>query len=178
LDYSRGVLLEAREVRGSAFEEIRVTTDNTAKPEEVCEAVWGGNTQALERGFKQRQTLAETPQERWTYERVGAPMAHDRDYTIHVARELTNDGGCIVHFETQNDKGPPPQPGAVRVPAIHGSWEVSAEPTGTHIVYIVYSEPGGVIPAFLAKGGQRSAAMDWMKIILGRVDTMPQHANR
>ena len=179
LENWQGVLMESRDVPGSSFEEIRITTDHAAPPERVCEAVWGGNTQKLERGFKQRQTLLDTPQERLTYERVGAPLAHDRDYTVHAQRALPTEEGCTVNFETQNEKGPPPQPGAVRVPAIHGYWQVSRVADGkSHIVYMVYSEPGGAIPAWMAKGGQRNSAKDWMKIILGRVDAPEQHANR
>lgn len=175
LEDKNGVLLETREVPGSAFEEIRVTTQSTAAVDRVCEAVWGGNTSKLEPGFKTRQTINETPTERWTYERIAASMARDRDYTIHVKREpIAN--GCRITFETQNDKGPPPQPGAVRIPAIRGNWEVVAtEAGGARIVYVVYSEPGGRVPAFLARGGQRSSAVEWMKIILGRLEA---HAQR
>ncbi|MFN0061043.1 MAG: hypothetical protein ACKVPX_00795 [Myxococcaceae bacterium] len=164
-----GVLLETREVAQSAFEEIRVTTLHAASVGRICDAIWGGNTRVLERGFKKRETLEETETERWTYERVSAPLARDRDYTIHVKREAAKDDGCRVAFDVQNDKGPPPQQGVVRVPAIRGQWEVSRDADQrTRVVYTVYSEPGGRVPAFLARGGQRSSALEWMKTILSR----------
>jgi hypothetical protein len=34
--------------------------------------------------------------------------------------------------------------------------------------YEVYSEPGGGIPAFLARGGQRSSAIEFVKAAIGR----------
>lgn len=164
-----GVLLETRDVPATGLEEIRVTTLHSASPERICTAVWGADTRTLESGFKKREVVAETTDERWTYERVSAPLARDRDYTIHVKRERISNEGCLVSFDAQNHKGPPPQQGVVRVPAIRGAWEVSRDTTGkTRIVYTVYSEPGGRVPAFLARGGQRSSALEWMKTILGR----------
>jgi hypothetical protein len=176
-DNREGVVLETRDVPGSPFEEIRVTTVNAASVERVCEAVWGGNLKTSEPGFKVRRTLQETPEERWTYERVTAPLARDRDYTIHVRRESKPDG-CRVLFETQNEKGPPPQPGAVRVPAIRGTWDITQTPEGpTRVVYVVYAEPGGRVPAFLARGSQRQSAVSWLKVILSRAHaTLEPHA--
>jgi hypothetical protein len=172
--------METRSVAQSPYEEIRVTTQSAVAADLVCDAVWGGGNRPLEPGFKKREVLSETPQERWTYERIGHAMAWDRDYTMHVRRELLPEGGCRVTFETQNEKGPPPQHGAIRIPVIRGTWEIShLQEGGTRVIYTVYSEPGGRVPAFLARSGQRTSAVEWMKIILGRVDgDGPQHAKR
>ncbi len=169
-----GVRLETRDVPGSAFEEVRATVWSPAQPGPLCEAVWGKDTRVLEAGFKKRQLLKETPTERWTYEQVATPVVSDRDYTIHLRREDAADGGCRITFDTQNEVGPPPQPGFVRIPLIRGTWEVRPSPgRGTEIVYIVYSEPGGAIPAFLARGPSRDRAVEWLKVILSRASRAP-----
>jgi hypothetical protein len=36
------------------------------------------------------------------------------------------------------------------------------------VSYQVFSDPGGGIPAFLAGGGQRSAAIDFVKNVMAR----------
>lgn len=36
------------------------------------------------------------------------------------------------------------------------------------VQYRVFGEPGGGVPAFLTRGSQRSAAVDFMNIILAR----------
>ena len=36
------------------------------------------------------------------------------------------------------------------------------------VSYVVYSEPGGGVPASMARGGQRDAAVDVLKMILAR----------
>src|SRR5437588_609068 len=87
---------EAETLDVSSFEEPRVTTLSPATAEQVCGAVWNGNSKGLERGFKRRDTLKETSLERWTYEQITAPLVSDRDYTLHVTRELSDQGCKIV----------------------------------------------------------------------------------
>lgn len=164
-----GVHLEARKVQGSAFEELRLTITLPATPAQVCRAIWHPSA-ALEHGFRRRDTLLETATERLTYEQIAAPLVSDRDYTLHVTLGEGLEGGCHIAFETQNNRGPAPVAGFVRIPAIRGGWDITRAATGgTQIVYIVYSEPGGGIPAFLTRGSQRTHAVEWMKLILSRV---------
>jgi hypothetical protein len=168
-----GMTVESRKVAGSAFEEVRVTAASAVSTDKICGAVWGdGNMKVKEPGFKLRQVLRETADERWTYEQIAVPVVSDRDYTMHAKRLREPDSGlCQVFFETQNDLGPPPQPGFVRIPRIAGSWTVEpGEHGGTLISYVVFSEPGGNIPAWLARGGQRKSVVSFMKTILKRAE--------
>ena len=49
----------------------------------------------------------------------------------------------------------------VRMPVIRGGWILQPTATGgTHIVYTVLSEPGGSLPAFLARGAQVDTCRD------------------
>jgi hypothetical protein len=166
-----GMNVEVRSVTGSGFEEVRVTTKSTAPIDKLCQAVWGdGNMKVKEPGFKLRRVIHETDDERLTYEQVNVPIVSDRDYTIHARRlREPSTGLCQVFFETQNDKGPPPQPGFVRIPKIYGSWTIEPLDEGGALVsYLVFSDPGGGVPAFLARGKQRKSVVSFMKLILQR----------
>jgi hypothetical protein len=166
-----GMALELRSVPGTSFEEVRVTARSTVPIDKLCHAVWGdGNMKEPEPGFKLRRVIEESTDERVTYEQIHVPVVHDRDYTIHSKRLRERDSGlCQVYFETQNEKGPPPQPGFVRIPRIYGSWTIEPLAEGGALVsYLVFSDPGGGVPAWLARGGQIKNVVKFMKLILKR----------
>ncbi|MDP1827625.1 MAG: hypothetical protein Q8L48_30415 [Archangium sp.] len=53
---------------------------------------------------------------------------------------------------------------------MRGFWTVVPADAGKlNITYLIFSDPGGAVPPFLAKGGQRKAAIDFFKTILARV---------
>jgi ribosome-associated toxin RatA of RatAB toxin-antitoxin module len=94
-----------------------------------------------------------------TYQRISAPLVSDRDYTLRIrttARKV--EGGTIYRsrWETENESGPPERPGTVRVKLCEGGW--SLEPLGpnaTQATYTVYTDSGGVIPAFIKNTGSQ-----------------------
>jgi hypothetical protein len=76
-----------------------------------------------------------------------------------------------VSFRTEDDPAHPPVPGFVRIPLIRGHWDVFPIGEGrVSVQYRIFSDPGGSVPAFLARGGQRDAAVDFMKVILARAN--------
>jgi hypothetical protein len=163
-----GLKVEYREVQGSAFHEYRISTESRLPLERLCDAVWGKDAK-LSGNFKKRVVIRESDTERWTYEQVGVPLVSDRDCVMHVQLiEPATSGRCVVRFETSVDPSYPPTPGFVRVPAVRGSWVLELRKDRVAITYVVYSEPGGAVPALFARGGQRDAAVDFMKTILKR----------
>jgi hypothetical protein len=170
-DDSDGIRVETRK-ETSGFEEVRVIARSNRSPERACSVVWEGAYRTPEQGMKKREALTERPNERWTYERVSAPFA-DRDYTLHMKREALK-AGCRIGFETQNDRGPPPQEGVVRIPIIRGTWVIDqADHEGTRIIYTVYAEPGGNVSAMFARSQQRERAVNWVKRVLNRIEAQP-----
>ena len=176
-----GFTLQTQKVDGSHWDRIRITTQSRLPPEKLCDAIWGKGAPPNEAGFKRREVIRETSNERWTYEQIQTPIVADRDYTMHAKRvndEATHN--CQVYFDTQNDQGPPPQKGIVRIPKVEGYWTVETNDTvetgaGQALVtYVLYTEPGGSIPAFLARGSQRKHALEWMQKILARAQNASQ----
>ncbi len=168
---SDGLKLETRPVDGSTFEEVKVTTQSEKPLTALCAAVWGRNAK-VEGHFKKRVVIRESDTDRWTYEQLKVPIVTDRDVVVHSQLVATADTGrCEVQFEAAEDPEYPTAKGHVRVTTLHGRWTLEPTTDGkVDITYIVYGEPGGKIPAWLSRGGNRDAALIFMKTILSRAN--------
>lgn len=164
-----GLRVEHRAVPGSRFEELRITASSARGLEQVCAAIFDRGPEH-DGHLKHREVFRETPTERWSYEQVSAPIVADRDYVMHeTLTSPASSGHCAMVFETADDPAHPPVRGYVRIPAIRGRWQVDPGPDGAlTVVYRLFSDPGGDLPAFLVRSGQRRAALDAMKRVLAR----------
>lgn len=160
----KGVTVEKRAVPGSPWSEYRATARHALPPERVFAAVRSERLDdpRARRYVKHHDVLRANDHERLVYEQVASPMVSDRDYTVLIqwsadpARRVFE-----MKFHLENDAGPPPAKGFVRIPDIHGSWRIEATPDGgSRIEYIVYSDPGGSIPAWIARGAQADSTRD------------------
>jgi hypothetical protein len=168
-----GVQVDRRDVPSSSFDELRLSIVSSSDMQRLCDAIYPTRLSARpERRFKKQVLLRESSTERWTYEQVSVPVVSDRDYVMHVKLEQpASSGHCSIAFQTEEDPAHPPVPGFVRIPVIRGHWDVfPVSPGKVSVQYRIFSEPGGGVPAFLARKGQRNAAVDFMKIILARAD--------
>ena len=80
-----------------------------------------------------------------------------RDYTVRVEHGITKGVGGEVtdrdSWQTDNDAGPAERHGVVRVKVNEGSWLLEPSVscgTATQATYQIYTDSGGVLPAFLA----------------------------
>jgi ribosome-associated toxin RatA of RatAB toxin-antitoxin module len=93
------------------------------------------------------------------YQRISAPLASDRDYTVRVhSSSKQSEGGKVYssRWETENALGPAEKSGVVRVKLCEGSWLL--EPTGpntTRATYLIYTDSGGIIPTFIKNTGSQ-----------------------
>ncbi|PYJ86728.1 MAG: hypothetical protein DME70_07705 [Verrucomicrobia bacterium] len=93
------------------------------------------------------------------YQRISAPLTSDRDYTVHVrssAKKVEGGTSYFSHWSADNAAGPPEKRGVVRVILCEGSWLL--EPTGpntTRATYTIYTDSGGMIPAFIKNTGSQ-----------------------
>lgn len=179
-----GVTLERRAVPGSKFIEYRAQAVTSASPEAVLRGIWSGVTDQLPPTVKQRKVLSSGAAEIVFYDQIKTPVVSDRDYTIRMLWQRHEESGVIeVPFGTMNHLGPPPAPGHVRVPTIRGNWiitpaaatpaatdatDATAAPRVTKVTYLCYSDPGGSIPAFMARGAQQAQVLMDMHRILAR----------
>ncbi len=165
VDDKNGVTVEKRAVAGSSWSEMRAVATTALPPERIYEAI--RCAQRLDdprsrRYVKSYRVVRENAHERLIYEQVKSPLVSDRDYTVLIqwsadlARRVFD-----VRFHLENDAGPPPAKGFVRVPDIHGYWRIEATPGGgSRIEYVVFSDPGGSIPSWIARGAQLDSTRD------------------
>jgi hypothetical protein len=168
IETRNGVLYEKRSVSGSKWLEYRGTTTIPLPPEEALKQIWSGITDALPSTVKKRQVLRHTDDEFVVYDQIKAPVVSDRDVTIRISKVVRPDA-IEVRFQSDEALGPPPDPHHVRIPMVRGAWTLIAAPGGTRLSYVCYSEPGGSIPAFLARGAQQDQVVLDVERILGRI---------
>jgi hypothetical protein len=89
-----------------------------------------------------------------SYQRISPKICCDRDFTLRTYRNSWPGVAGLVYsnrWESANALGPAKKPGVVRVELCQGAWLL--EPNGadrTRATYSVYTDTGGVIPAFTA----------------------------
>lgn len=88
------------------------------------------------------------------YQRLSPKICADRDYTLRVRSKswAVPSGVSYMNWWTPaNDLGPSEKPGVVRVKICEGGWLLEPEGANkTRATYSVYTDTGGLIPAFLA----------------------------
>lgn len=158
-----GAEYQKRAVPGSKFYEYRATALVQSVPATVLERIWSGITNNVPATVKKREVLRHTDDEFLVYDRIKAPVVSDRDVTIVIRKQ-----GLEVKFESTDAQGPPPDPNHVRIPVVRGSWTLAPAPNGaTQLSYQCYSEPGGSIPAWIARGAQQDqVVLDFERIFI------------
>jgi hypothetical protein len=92
----------------------------------------------------------------FTYQRLSPKICADRDYTLRVHQKswpMGNGLAYLDNWEPANEHGPSAKPGVFRVKVCEGSWLL--EPVGagkTRATYIIYTDSGVPVPAFIANG--------------------------
>jgi hypothetical protein len=93
------------------------------------------------------------------YQRLSPRICEDRDYTLRVWKKSWPGPDGSTYFsrwEPANELGPPEKKGVIRVKICDGGWLL--EPNGeikTRATYSIYTDTGGMIPAFIANGASR-----------------------
>ena len=93
------------------------------------------------------------------YQRLSPKICEDRDYTLRVWKKSWSGPDGLTYFsrwEPANELGPAEKKGVIRVKICDGGWLL--EPNGemkTRATYSIYTDTGGMIPAFIANGASR-----------------------
>jgi ribosome-associated toxin RatA of RatAB toxin-antitoxin module len=96
-----------------------------------------------------------------TYQRCSPKICSDRDYTLRIREKSwpQNSGVAFLNsWESANDLGPAKNAGVVRINICNGQWLL--EPDGadkTRATYSIYTDTGGLIPAFIANRFSQTA---------------------
>lgn len=156
-----GITLERRAVPGSRFYEHRAIVELPVNVQAAADDVWRALRGSDMETLKRREILHESFTELLIYDQIKTPIVKDRDYVIAVkriyeaARQRTQ-----FRCATVDGVGPAVNTAHVRIPVIRAGWVVEPGADGrTKLTYYAYSEPGGMITAFLARGAQADRSM-------------------
>jgi hypothetical protein len=140
---------------------VKVRTDLSV--ETLCEAVFEWGTVSWDHeNLKHRKLLEDHGDVRVVYDQLQPPVVSGRDYAFTVRRVREGDD-CKLDFTSTNDKAPPSPDGWVRLARLKATWRFTRTPGGTDIVYTLYADPGGSLPARLVHSSQREAAINSVK---------------
>lgn len=158
LEDKDGVTLYSRTRVGAGFREFKGTGVIDMPPatvEKVLEDISAYPT--FMPYVAEARVLSQDGDDLLTYQRLDVPLIADRDYTVKFQHGIAKDAaGAIIYrdtWQTANEAGPAAKLGTVRVKVNEGSWLL--EPMGpdgatTQATYQIYTDSGGVLPAFLA----------------------------
>lgn len=152
--------LESRRVKDSSWLEYRVTTTADLPGELLCDTAFEQATKGKGGpNVKLRKLLKDGEDSRVLYDQVDAPMVSVRDYAMTVRRER-GDGSCRIRFKITNEEAPALESGVVRMEHMRGGWDFVPRDGKTQVTYFLYADPGGAVPAFIARGSQKRALKD------------------
>jgi hypothetical protein len=113
------------------------------------------------------------------YQRLSPKICEDRDYTLRVSKKSWPGPKGLTYlsqWQTANELGPTEQKGVVRIKVCNGTWLLEPDgPTKTRATYSIYSDTGGVIPAFIANHASLTAIKKLYAAIRTQVKE-PQYA--
>ena len=101
----------------------------------------------------------------YSYQYLSLPLISDRDYTLKVTDETPafEPGQAPAFYKSAwveaNDKGPKPRDGVERVLVNKGFWKFESVDAGkkTRITYYLFTDPGGMVPSFMANKANTQA---------------------
>lgn len=95
------------------------------------------------------------------YQRLDLPMVNDRDYTLRSEHtKISGPEGTTyrIRWAPANDLGPAEKSGVQRVNICEGGWLLQPSGSGaTKATYTIFTDSGGVVPAFIANNGSKIA---------------------
>jgi hypothetical protein len=80
-----------------------------------------------------------------------------------------------IRYWTTNERGPPSVSGFVRIPLIRAGWLIEPDGhAGTRLTNLAFSEPGGLLTAFIARGPQADRALADLRDLAERLRRLPR----
>ncbi|MEI8340072.1 MAG: START domain-containing protein [Verrucomicrobiota bacterium] len=157
-----GLVIYCREKKDSQVKEYKATGEIVAPAWVVKNVIDDVENYAHFMPYVTESTvLAREGESLVTYQRFTAPMVSDRDYILRIQFEShPAPGGGTVYcnkWKGTTGYGPEEKHGVIRVKVNEGYWLL--EPTGetTRATYMIFTDPGGAIPAMVINYGNKNA---------------------
>lgn len=172
-----GITLAYRDDPGTGAREVRATAELPFSAQPIFALVCDQTQyQSVVEGLDEVRLLSGTvPDDYELYFRYAPRFAvvAARDVAVRVQRR-TGDAGLGCDWSHLPDRVPP-QPGAVRMRVLRGSWTLAAlDAARTGVVYQVLADPGGRLPGWLVRRGALGAIPDVIQRVARRLRQPPR----
>ncbi|MFH1807231.1 MAG: START domain-containing protein [Pseudomonadota bacterium] len=182
-----GVTIYNREKTGSAIKEVKAIGVINAPPHACFNVVLDMAHFKDFMPYTKRSDIVGQEGERvlYSYQHLALPLISDRDYTLKVV-DVTPQaapGQEPAYYKktwTQaNARGPKPRDGVERVEVNDGFWRFDPIDGGTRTraTYYVFTDPGGMIPSWVANQANTQAIPNLFKA-LGTQSQKPAYQTR
>lgn len=167
-----GVELWQRMVPGSDIYQIKIEMMLEGSSKQVWDVIRDVESVPEFNPYMAEARLLKTEGDlRWVYQRIDPPFVNDRDLTFRSRAMEDHETGVYQQFlEIDNQRGPPPIDGVVRIEVLQAFWTL--EPVAkdrTRVLYWIHTDPGGWIPAWMVNYGQRRSVPDLIRIFQKRI---------
>lgn len=156
-----GLVIYCREKKDSAVKEYKATGEITAPTWVVKNVIDDVENYAHFMPYITESTvLTHDGESLITYQRFSTPLINDRDYILRIHFESRHGAGGTIYcnrWKSATGAGPEEKKGVTRVKINEGYWLL--EPVGeiTRATYLIFTDPGGAIPAMAINYGNKNA---------------------
>jgi hypothetical protein len=170
-----GIKVEEEAVAGRSLPILFGTTTMAASPARIAEWIQAVHTYTdWQHNCEEARVLPQPDGTTLTYNRVGAPWpVSDRDVVLTSTREDGEGGTIRLGFSEADAANAPQDTGAVRMPRLRGSYELTPNGNGTLVVYRVDSDPGGSLPSWLMRQASTDLPFETLSNLRTRVEAGP-----
>jgi hypothetical protein len=172
VDVEEGVLVETRDVQGSALHEVRASAHTKATPAAIMGVLWKQEEfpQFLDH-VKHIDVLRDGDGERLLYEEFSIPIVKDRDIVVRARRTSDSASGAIdMESVAVNDEGPPPTRQFVRIHTSVSRWHLTPAADGADVTYTIRADVGGFVPDWIANRIQHETVPVLVRKVLERAE--------
>lgn len=170
-----GITVEEQPEPGRTLPVLFGTTSISAPPERIAEWIEDVRTYPdWQHNCEEARALPQPDGTTLTYNRVGAPWpVSDRDVVLASTRVDGEDGRILIEFHETEAANAPKDTGAVRMPRLRGSYDLTPTESGTHVVYMIDSDPGGSLPTWLVRQASKDLPYETLKNLRARAEAGP-----
>lgn len=170
-----GVSLEVRKNRASGIVQTRVTGTINCPSDKLWKILTSpaGYMEMMPKTLESEH-IDEKPRKKelHCYQRLAGGPSSDRDYTLFVkwsVKETKQGKKYVRNWSVENDKGPDPVPGVVRVEVNEGRWTLTPlKVKKTKLEQVSYFEPGGSLWAMVANPILKEGAKELFRNLSGK----------
>ncbi len=106
----------------------------------------------------------------YEYHLIDPPFVSQRDYAVRVTDHAPDDAETWERrWTAAPERAPAPKDGIVRLLVVDGAWILRrVDEHATQVTYLLHTDPGGAIPAWLANRANTTSLPDLMRAVSRR----------